>query len=64
MVTTVEPVAFPIWVTAEMVACAVDVTCGAVKLPPAVIAPSVALQLTAVVGAPLAKAVQALFCRD
>src|SRR5271165_275124 len=52
------------WVVAVTVACVAAVTCGAVNPPEAETTPIVLLQFTVVVGAPLAKALHWLFCRD
>lgn len=63
-VTVDEPVALPTWVTALMVAVVLEVTCGAVNPPAALMTPILLLQLTALVAEPLAKAVHWLLCRD
>jgi hypothetical protein len=64
MVTVDEPVALPTCVTAEIVATVLDVTTGAVYPPEADMAPMLALQFTALVAVPLAKALHVLFPRD
>src|SRR5271166_3974623 len=64
MVTVAFAVMPLTWVVAVMVAVVVAVTCGAVNPPEAETTPMLLLQFTAVVGAPLAKALHWLFCRD
>jgi len=49
---------------AETVACVLEVTVGAVNPPDGETRPMVAVQFTALVAVPLAKALHWLFCRD
>ena len=59
-----DPLMLPVWVTAVTVATVLAVTVGALKFPAALMAPMLVLQLTAVVGEPLAKALHWLVWRD